>query len=170
MTIEPRGSFATPMNKLARMVSLSREFQLGRGVDHESQARKFVYFRDVWESIDRPFAIVRVGDDHGFSNFAGGGRNLLLPRGSVGLYLCQDSHPLAEEDPNQAEIHAANFFGCVIDQVAERAGADDPASETAHLDIRRITLQTFGEVPDEYWSSLGRFFYSFWIIDWGIER
>lgn len=165
----PRGSFALPMVQLRTMVSLSEEFQVQTNSDHAKDALKSIGFTRVGEDKKpRPFACVLLGDSHNYRQDSGGDANFLIPDGNIGLYMTMDTNPLYRDDVDAATIDAANFFGTVIDQVVALSGQDNPQAEMSHLPVTNVTLAMFGDSGDEEQNSIGDFFYSVYMLTWGI--
>lgn len=164
------GSLCVPAHKLRRMVELSPAWQDAiRETDRPPDAPNRVWLRDVIGTVARPFAVVSVGAVHQLLLQFGGGRNYLRPNGQLFLFMTVDTSPLFYEDRVAAEFEAASLFGRVVDDVAELSAADDTESEdmTSHLAITSIELQQFGEVPEENWQSLGRWFFCGYTVNWG---
>lgn len=164
------GSFALPAYKLRRMVALSPTFAAAVAeIQPPAAPLDKVLLRDCVATDARPYAVLSSGQSHNYKLIAGGGQNVLRPDGSLGLYLAKDTPDEFKADPVTAEFDASSFFGLVIDEIAARAGADDPeaADGTSHLPITSISLQHFDESPEEYWNSFGRFWFAVYLVEWG---
>lgn len=166
----PTGSLALPAAQVRTMVAQSRTFQAKCGVSNSADALKHISFTRRSEGrITRPFACPLIGDMHRRTQDAGGDRNFLIASGSVGLYMTMDTGPQYRDDLDSASIEAANFFGGVIDDLAELSGADNPQAEISHLPIRDITLRLFGDSDDDTEAVVGSFFYCVYMLDWGFD-
>ena len=161
---DPRSAIARAADKLCRMVALSETFA-GNLSYPDALAR--VHRRDASADTDRPLAVVSPGDKHDFELIAGGSQNHLRASGSLFLYLARDTQRHVLHDRVLAEEDAANWFGSVIEQVAELSGCDDPESEDSHLSIVRISRTLFDECDEDHWNSLGRFYFAAYLIEWG---
>jgi len=167
-TLAPTGSFAAPLSKLRRMVSLSKTFQDATGTTNAVDAEKRVFLKDVSQGQQpRPYCMLQPGDNHGAGLLSGGAQNFLVPRGTSMLYLTLDPNPLYQADPMSEELEACNFFGSVHDDVICMSGADDPGRAESHLGITRTQLVAFAQVPEDLWQTLGRFYFATYAVDWG---
>ena len=157
----PKGSFALPMTQLRTMVSLSREFQKETNSDTATDALKHIGLtRANADERKRPFALILLGDAHGYEQDSGGDANFLQSFGNVALYMTKDTNPLYKFDEDSATIDAANFFGMVAGEVGELSGKD------THLPITRIELNQFGDSREEP-ESIGDFFFAVYEVIWG---
>lgn len=165
----PKGSLAKPLIQLRTMASLSKEFQKQTNSDTANDALKHISFTRVGEDKrGRPFACVLLGESHGGRQISGGGRNFLIPEGDVGLYMTIDTNPLYKFDLDAATIDAANFFGTVADEIVDLSGADNSQSDESHLPITQHRLAQFGDSGPEESNSIGDFFFSVYLFDWGM--
>ena len=162
----PRSSLALAADKLARMVALSETFDGGRG--YQAAAAR-VYRKNAVGTELRPLAVISPGEKHDLELVSGGAQNFLRPSGSLFLYLARDTPLEFHNDCVRAEDDAANWFGEVIEQVADLSARDDPESSdgTSHLAIVRISRVIFDEVDDQHWDALGRFYFAGYSVDWG---
>lgn len=166
-TIIPAGSFAAPAAGLRTMLAHCPTWQAGVHATTPEEASQRVFFKDAVGTERRPLAVISPGQGHEYRQIAGGAQNWLRPSGSLFLYLARDSEPPYVDDNLEAEFAAANFFGQVIDDLAERSGADFGDTQLTHLCITRMALLDFGETPEDHWHSLGRFWFAAYSIEWG---
>lgn len=163
---------AKALVKARKMVALSSEFQAQTGSSDVDEAHQHVYTKDVFgEATPRPAAVVSVGDSLRYGQVGGGSWNYMRKAGNIGLFLVRDTPKRYHTDQNAAEVDAWNFFGQVLDDVADLSAKQDDTSEfdpkESHLPITRIDVTNFGENDEEDWPSVGRFFFLSAILEWG---
>ena len=165
----PDSSLKLAARKLARMASLSETFRDGVSVDFA--ADHMIFRRNVIGAEKRPYAIISPGDAHTLTLVGGGEQNQLRPSGSLFLYLAQDTPTHLYNDNVAAEDEMSNYFGAIIEEIADLAAADDTGSEdgTSHLAIVRMTRVAFDESDEKNWNSLGRFYFAGYLVEWGDE-
>lgn len=149
------------------MLARCPSWQAGVAAETPDDAAERIFLKDAVGTERRPLAVIAPGQGHEYNLIAGGAQNWLRASGSLFLYLARDNEAPYLDDNLEAEFAAANFFGQVIDELAERSGADYGDTELTHLSITRIALLDFGETPEEQWQSVGRFWFAAYSLDWG---
>lgn len=162
MTIPVATSVAAmAAEKLREMFLASAAFAAGGGG---------VYFGATPQLEDqtafpRPLFIIGLTEDFRYRMAAGGSQNQLRPSGTLAYFGVRNTPPQYITgdvcDYSAADIDHMNFFGTVLDEVAEQAGEDD------NLIVTDIINRDFGEVDAKYWDQLGRFYFCSGIIHWG---
>jgi len=166
-TYEPSGPDAVVLQKLRRMVALSPTFQSRVTPDDYEAAYGRGHYRFA-DAGERPQAFFGSSAVH-WGLIAGGAQNFLWPHGTLGLLLEVDPNP-EMEDKNDQELDALDWMAKVMADVAELAAADDPDSETSHLDITQISFLEWGSPPEITVASSGNWFWGIWSIDWGTRN
>ena len=113
----------------------------------------------------RPFFIIGLTEDFRYHMIAGGSQNQLRPSGTLAFFGIRNT-PSAyitggDCDYSAADIDHMNFFGAVLDDVADMAGLDD------NLIVTDIVNRDFAEVDAKYWDQLGRFYFCSGLVHWG---
>lgn len=159
-----------------RMVSLSATFQAARGAvgaDSEERAARVlgaVHLKSsVGEIVDRPLAIITVGDLFDWSVVSGGAQYNMRPSGQLYLFLTQWTNPKYYEDRVSAEIDATNFFFGVQEDIISLSCVDDPNSQfgESHIPITAMPSLGYGEVPEVEWPTIGRYYDCGFTVEWG---
>lgn len=171
MSVTPSGSVAVPIYLLRRMVSLSTTFQTATGAASATLALNHIYLHEATGDETRPCAVVN-GDDTSYELSAGGDQNQLRAKGSLFLWLAQDTLSEHYEDNASAVLRFANYAGGVADDVIAIAGQDQTADATitgSHLSITGMQMLAMSEIPREMWPEVGRFWWCAWQVTWGDE-
>ncbi|QDU82676.1 hypothetical protein Pla110_44370 [Polystyrenella longa] len=168
-TTDLTGPFAIAVAKLRRMLSLSTTFQLARGVVNEQDALSFIHTRDYRMNPERPLGIVHPGSTFGYQKVSGGAQYQLQPHGVVELYLSIDVPAEYQNDEIQADLFAADYFSNIITDIAALSAAEDPESDTSHLDITNADLSFYACTDKEDWPTIGQFYFAYILFQWGGE-
>ena len=156
------GVFTEVAEKLGRMLRASPTWLEGTaGKLYPTDCDNGVFLRNAPEETPRPVAVIQPSDQATFRLIAGGAGNWLRPSGSVLLYMAIDVPDELQGDQVRLEWYVLDFFGGVIQEVANQAGVDDL------LSITQIQLVTFGPPDETDVPALGSFYFSVWNIAWG---
>lgn len=169
--ITPTGPVSLPVYLVRRMLALSPTFQTFTGAANATEALDHIFCRDADGTETRPCAVIS-SESTQFSLRYGGDQNYLLPRGTVFVWLALDTLEDHYEDNVNAMLRFGNFHGGVGQDVADLSGADQTADATvpqSHLNIREMRDVPPIEIHQDYWDSIGRFWWSGWVIEWGDE-
>jgi len=120
---------------------------------------------DDQNAYPRPLFIIGLTEDFRYHMIAGGSQNQLRPAGTLAFFGIRNTPAVyingSDCDYTAADIDHMNFFGAVLDDVAELAGVDD------NLMVTDIINRDFAEVDAKYWDQLGRFYFVSGTIHWG---
>lgn len=167
--VVPAGPVSLPIYLLRRMVAKSATFRAAVGASTTAEALEHIYVKEVDDTERRPCAVICTEGTR-YQVIAGGSQVQLRADGEVFLYLTMDTPEAYFDDPTNAFLHFANFFGGVIDDVAALSGADQTEDSTfpdSDLSITGIRDLPCMECPREMWASLGRYWLGAWVISWG---
>lgn len=169
MTIFPAGPLAESAERLFEIVAESPTFQTKGGFANPTEAKVEIHFADVEgqrESV--VYAVITPGMQLSFNQISGGTQNFLYPQGDLGLLMYMVTDPDLYEDDVQREWEAANFFGGVLQDVADKAGLD-LGDGKGDLAIPGIDLLSYGETKHEDHEDLGRYWIAAASIRFGLE-
>lgn len=167
-TLTPTGPDGIAMHKLRRMVSKSATFQARSRLSEDELFDRCCYVinRD-FDQFPRPFYIIAVppgGSRQG--QVAGGGRNYLLPGGTLSLLM--EIEPNADyTTDNDQVLEASDFFSNVMADIAENAAADDSGETESFVDIHRMYQVDNWQTPFQTAESTGVFFGAMINCEWG---
>jgi len=167
--VTPSGPVAVPIYLLRRMVAKSPTFRAMVGQPTTVGALPFVHVKEVDDQETRPCAVICTEGTR-YTVIAGGAQIHLRPQGEVFLYLALDTLAEHFEDPSNAFMRFANFYGGVMEDIAGMSGADQtedttfPDSDLAITGIRDLPVM---ETPQALWESVGRYWLGAMVVSWG---
>lgn len=173
MQVIPSGSVAVPLYQLRRMTALSPTFQRFTKSQTWRHALTRLKFKEVEGNEQRPIGVINT-ESTMFTKIAGGAQAVILPQGSLFLWLALDTPDEFKEDTDGEYLNYCNFHGLIGDEIAALSGADqeeDSDFPDSHLIIKDMHDVPPTVSPKEFWTiaGIGRYMWSAWIVEWGDE-
>lgn len=171
LLVTPVGPAAEPPYLLRRMTALSPTFQQFSKSLSTADALRHVFFKEVEGDEPKPCGVVN-SESTVFTKIAGGDQAVMVPKGALFLWLALDTPVEYYEDPTSEYLNYLNFHGGIGQDIANLSGLDqteDTLFPDSHLLINEMHEMAPSLNPKELWPSMGRFYWSAWIVNWGSE-
>jgi hypothetical protein len=172
---------AMSLYELERMIACSPTYQSLVGTTDWQQARDRIAFTEEDPTtFPRPICTVSL-EGHEFHQIAGGVQNVLRASGSLWIYLAIDvpssmllvsgSHASDQSLQRKNQLqYASNIFGGFLQDLAAASGLDqttDTDQIDSQLSAMKIVLRDMYHSPEEYWATVGQFWYLIATAHWG---
>jgi len=169
-TITATAAPSLSIDKLARMLSLSSNFQSLVNVSTAADALNRIYFREFLDrEQDRPYACIGHGAGHRWRADSSGTQFYGRYSGELMMYMTKDIPLAYQESRWDASQEALETYGLIAEDVASLAAADDTGSSdgTGHLAITEFERIEFSLVPEEEQATIGQWSYCVYSFGWG---
>lgn len=122
MAVTPTGFVSLPMANLKESLAQCAAFRTFVGAESVAAARALIYQLDVVDpaSIDRPYAVVGLGEING-EKIAGGAQNVFSASGAPMFILVADVNTALPHDDQVLTM--TNALGAIVVQLAQNTGA-----------------------------------------------